>query len=297
VFHKVVVAGIGALGSEVVKNLGLLGCESVFIADADPLENKNIERSLLFREGALASQSKVSSALDRLRAWFPQTHWNGAPVEIADVEPEQFLKADVLFSCVDTDLARAEISSIAARYAVPVCDAGLGGTSTHVGRVSWFPNADSAACFSCLLTSKRRAALLSNWESGVHSCWDKEKEEPARWTSTATMASIVAGLQVEIALSAARQIKDAFSLHLDLDQTPISRTIAHSRSAECPFHTEISGALFPVCTLVECGTCRRHFSPNRRVAWVRRWGTCPSCGSSELIICERLRDEVIGSAS
>jgi molybdopterin/thiamine biosynthesis adenylyltransferase len=296
VFHQVVVAGIGALGSEVARNLGLLGCESVFVADADRLEEKNIKRSVLFREGA-AGQSKVSSALDRLRAWFPQTHWSGASVEIADVDPERFLKAEVLFSCVDTDLARTEISAIAATYGFPVCDAGLGGTSTRVGRVSWFPDADSAACFACLLTSKRRAALLSVWESDVHTCWDKTQEEAAQWTSTATMASIVAGLQVEIALSAAKERNDAFSVYVDLDQTPISRTVQHRQSAECPFHTEVSGALFPICTLAECGTCRRQLSPNRRIAWVRRWGVCPSCGSRELIIRESSRTEVIGSVS
>ena len=150
-FRQVLVAGIGALGSEVVKNLGLIGCESVFLADADVLENKNIARSILLREGAAIGQSKVSYALDRLQTWFPQTCWNGMPVEIADVEPEQFLKAEVLFSCVDTDLARTEISALAARYRLPVCDAGLGGVSTRVGRVSWFPGVDSAACFACLL--------------------------------------------------------------------------------------------------------------------------------------------------
>src|SRR5882672_2642820 len=101
-FHQVLVAGIGALGSEVVKNLGLLGCKSVFIADADVLETKNIARSVLLREDAIAGQSKISHALDRLRAWFPQTRWDGASVEIADVEPEQFLKAEILLSCVDT---------------------------------------------------------------------------------------------------------------------------------------------------------------------------------------------------
>jgi molybdopterin/thiamine biosynthesis adenylyltransferase len=295
-FRHVLVAGLGTLGSEVVKNLGLLGCESVFVADADTIEDKNVSRCLLLREAAVG-QSKVLHALDRLATWFPKTQWSGKPLEIADVEPDRFLQAEVLFSCVDTDLARTEIAALAARYRIPVCDAGLGGITTHVGRVSWFPG-DAAACFACLLTSKRRAALLSMWESDVHACWADEQDDRKRWASTATMASIVGGLQVEIALSAAaKETKKSFSIHLDLSQSPVSQTIRHSRSADCPFHDEVPGALFPICTLAECSACNRLFSPNRRIAWVRRWGACPFCGSHNILIRDSLHDELTGSVS
>jgi molybdopterin-synthase adenylyltransferase len=296
-FHQVLVAGIGALGSEVVQNLGLLGCESVFIADADVLAEQNIARSVLLREGGIVGQSKISSALDRLRTWFPQTRWDGAPVEIADVEPEHFLNAEILFSCVDTDLARTEIAALSARYKLPVCDAGLGGISTRVGRVSWFPGRPSAACFACLLPGRRRAALFSMWESDVYVCWAREESEESRWTSTATMASIVAGLQVELATSAQKKAEGAFSVHLDLDREPVSQTIQHRRGAECPLHAEVPGAPFPVCTRAECGTCGSEFSPGRRIAWMRRWGSCPTCGGRDLIVRDSLRGERVGSSS
>jgi molybdopterin-synthase adenylyltransferase len=296
-FHRVLVAGIGALGSEVAKNLGLLGCESVFMADADVLEPKNIARSVLLRGGSVAGQSKISSSLDCLRTLFPQTHWSGASVEIADVEAEQFLGSDMLFSCVDTDLARTEIAALATKYKLPVCDAGLGGISPRVGRVSWFPGVHSAACFACLLSSRRRAALFSAWESDVHACWARDEGEQGTWKSTATMASIVAGLQVEIASSAAKNTEEAFSVHLDLDQTPISRTIQHHRSAGCPLHAGIPGVTFPLCTRAECGTCGRHFSPDRRIGWMRRWGICPSCESRNLIIREIRSSDQVGSPS
>ena len=294
-FRHVLVAGLGTLGSEVVKNLGLLGCESVFVADADTIEEKNVSRSMLLRE-ATVGQSKVLHALDRLRTWFPRTQWSGMPVEIADVEPGRFVQSEVLFSCVDTDLARTEIAALAARYRIPVCDAGLGGISTRIGRVSWFPG-DVAGCFACLLTNKRRAMLLNMWESDVHACWADEQEKRDGWTSTATMASIVGGLQVEIALSTAKETKESFSVHLDLDQSPVSQTIQHNRSVECPFHDEVFGAPFPICTLAECGACNRQFSPNRRIAWVRRWSACPFCGSRNILIRDSLRTELTGSVS
>lgn len=284
-FHRVLVAGIGALGSEVVKNLGLLGCESVFLADADVLATKNIDRSMLFREGAHPGRSKVSCALDRLRTWFPQTQWDGAPVEIADVEEEHFLKAEVLFSCVDTDLARTEIAALAARYQLPVCDAGLGGTSTFIGRVSWFPGNSSDACFACLLSGKRRAELLSMWEAEVHACWARHADIEAEWTSSATMASMVGGLQVEVACSARNRMEqEAYSIHLELGGELVSRSIRHRRSPECAFHEEMPATLFPLCALAVCNRCGEHYSPQRRIAWMRRRGTCPACGSSDLVI-------------
>jgi adenylyltransferase/sulfurtransferase len=170
------------------------------------------------------------------------------------------------------------------------------GVSICVGCVSWFPGCYSAAWFAFLLSSGWRAELFSMWESDVHACWARERNEQPAWTSTATMASIVAGLQVEIALSATRNAKESFSVHLDLDRAPLSQTIQHSRSVMCPLHAEMSGALFPICTLAECSTCGKHFSPHRRIAWVRRWGACPFCNGRELIIRDSLRKELVESA-
>ena len=291
-FHRVLVAGIGALGSELVKNLGLLGCESVFLTDADIVEEKNIHRSLLMRDG-VPGTSKVAQAVDRLRDWFPRTEWQGAPVEIADVEAEQFLRADAIFSCVDTDLARAEIAVLAARYQLPVCDSGLGGTSTRVGRVSWFPSGDSTACFGCLLNGKRRAEILSVWESDVHSCWAGSALEQPIWTSTPAMASIVAALQTETAVSFQEY---SFSIQIDLDREPVVENIQHRRSAGCPFHSQMEGMPFPICTLAECRSCGQEFSPHKRIAWLRRWGACPSCGGRDIVVRTSTVKELTGHA-
>jgi adenylyltransferase/sulfurtransferase len=260
------------------------------MVDADIIEAKNMERSMLLREGAFAGANKVSHLRDRLRVTFPHTEWNGEAVEIADLAAEYFSGVDVLFSCVDTDLARTEIAALAARYKFPVCDAGLGGISIRVGRVSWLPGGESTACFACLLTAKRRAELLSMWESDVKACWVENAHEQSTWTSTPAMASIVAGLQIETAIAAKTRGADAFTVHLDLDRVPISETIRHRRSAECPFHEEMPEALFPICTRAECGACGTESYPGRRIGWLRRWGTCQSCGGRDLLVRETLHE-------
>jgi len=299
VFQQVLIAGVGALGSEVAKNVGLLGSKSVFIADPDIVEPRNIGHSVLLCQAPVIGQSKVSQALDRLRTWFPRTDWNGDSVEIADVDSQQFSKAEILFGCVDTDLARTEIAALSARFGLPVCDAGLGGTSTRVGRVSWLPGAQRSACFACLLTNRRRAMLLNLWESDVHACWARNPaEECADWTTTPTMASIIAGLQVELALSASKnRDTDAFSLRLDLDYPSVSETIRHLRSPGCPLHDDVPEDLFPICTLAECMSCGNMYVPGQRIGWVRRRGACPSCGSRELTIRESSRGQLARSSS
>ena len=47
---RVLVAGCGALGNEVVKNLALFGVGHIYVVDFDRIELSNLTRSVLFRE-------------------------------------------------------------------------------------------------------------------------------------------------------------------------------------------------------------------------------------------------------
>ncbi|MEE3363771.1 MAG: ThiF family adenylyltransferase, partial [Methanomethylophilus sp.] len=47
---QVFVAGAGALGNEVVKNLVLAGFRDITVADPDTVERSNLSRCVLFRE-------------------------------------------------------------------------------------------------------------------------------------------------------------------------------------------------------------------------------------------------------
>jgi len=288
-FESVIVAGVGALGTEVVRRLGQIGCRSVFLADPDVIEPANVFRSALFQGTPAVGRTKVEYLLDRLITLFPETRWAGSATEIADVDPGVFSKAQVIFSCVDSDLARTEIAALAWRFGLPVCDAGLGGESTRMGRVSWLPGR-TAACFSCLLTTRRRASLLDFCETHVHSCASLESVFPEGWTGAPSTAVLTAALQVEIAFASMR-LQNAFSVCVDLDSAQAEREIQHTRSAGCPLHDLANETLlvFPICTLAECLDCGAEFSPDRRIAWVRRYGKCPECSSCKLRIRKSLR--------
>jgi hypothetical protein len=130
------------------------------------------------------------------------------------------------------------------------------------------------------------------------------------------MASIVAGLQVDLGLrlAMAAPVVDACAWELSL---PLPKTRWSSftipRSADCPWHEpdlsldllplpmdvplnesllEVSaGSLsqppileldWPVCVEARCAACQHLWNPMLRVGVLRRRGACPRCGSSHL---------------
>lgn len=58
---KILVAGAGALGNEVLKNLAMLGVGNITIIDFDTVSITNLTRSVLFRESDVGL-SKVEVA-------------------------------------------------------------------------------------------------------------------------------------------------------------------------------------------------------------------------------------------
>src|SRR5882724_6790979 len=142
---KFVVVGAGALGNEVVKNLGLQGAGSVIIVDSDRVELSNLSRSVFFRP-ADCGRPKAESLCLSLSPMFPGTRWEYHNREIADVGFGELAGADLILTCVDSDLARTEAAWIALRMNIPMADAGLGGADDWRGRVSFFAGR-SSACF------------------------------------------------------------------------------------------------------------------------------------------------------
>src|SRR6478752_5335883 len=67
---SILVAGAGALGNEVLKNLALLGIGHIVVVDFDRVEISNLSRSVLFRE-TNEGESKAATAASALRLLNP----------------------------------------------------------------------------------------------------------------------------------------------------------------------------------------------------------------------------------
>jgi adenylyltransferase/sulfurtransferase len=156
----VVLAGCGALGNEVGKNLALLGVGTVVLIDFDRIEESNLVRSVLFRPGDLG-RAKAAVAAERLAALHPGGRF--VPVEgdlWCDLGLGVLRGADLAIGCLDSVNARFALNRLAMRAGTPWLDGGLGVVACQVARY----DPDSGACYECQLspdTARRFAERYS----------------------------------------------------------------------------------------------------------------------------------------
>ena len=298
---RTLVVGAGALGNEVVKALGLLGVGEVLIVDPDRVEPSDLTRSVLFRTPEATGTNKAETLAAASSALFPDTTWRGIRHEFADVGFERLRAADLVFGCVDNNMARLEMAYAAAKLDRPMCDGGLGAAEMSRGRVSWFPGRN-AACYSCRLRSQTRRELLTEWAAPRYSCWGDSPSGDADFlSSTPTMAAMIGSMQVEIGLKHLLEQRrtgtsGSFSIDVSLAAPIRMESIEVKRSASCPFHDESAGTLvpasgdatfrdilgsldapaagfqpvvlldWPICTRAVCEDCGNHWEPFRRAA-------------------------------
>jgi len=287
------------------------------VVDPDVVEERNLEMSVLLRQEGAVGRNKALVIAETASRVFPETEWVAMDREIADVGFRVVSQADVMFGCVDSELARLEIAYIGTKLDTPVCDGGLGAPDQWHGRVSWFPGRGDA-CYGCGLTADKRRELLTTWDSPVHACWTAE--EALIRPSTPTMAALVGAMQVDLGL---RPGEAAASFEVWLEPEPRMEKIGLRQSEACPFHgteerlVEATGDRvgdllageeepvlvldWPVCVEAECLECHKRWRPKRRVGWLRRRGSCPACGSRQVRDLETLtkveRESVWASAA
>jgi len=212
---KVMVVGAGALGNEILKNLALLGFGQILVVDMDDIENSNLSRSVLYREEN-EGQSKAEISAKSIKAINPdcKVQWLKANV-VYDLGIGAFRWADLVFGGLDNREARLAIM---------------------FGTVKVFIPPDTA-CYECtmnesdyqLLNLRRSCALLTR----------KDMVE-GKVPTTPTIASIIAGIQVQEALKLIHSRKELPTLSgkglFFNGLTHDSYIINYDRKEECLSH-------------------------------------------------------------
>ncbi len=245
---KVLTVGAGALGNEVLKNLALLGAGNITILDRDRIEASNLTRSVLFctpdidrhiADGAF----KATVAAERVREINPDVNVHSHVGEIADLGSGRVRQADLVFCCLDNEMARLELSWVCTRLDRPLVDGGLGLINSSSGMVSLFPGANGP-CYACRRGAERRRTLLIDLQGREDPCGVKERllREADVVPTTPMMASIVAAFQVEVGLrhvfgrSADRESSSGTSYRITIHPRPGLETSTFERSPNCPLH-------------------------------------------------------------
>lgn len=318
----VLVIGAGALGNEVIKNLALMGVGRLWIIDRDHVELSNLTRSILFCtpeiEKHIESKApKAELAAARVREINPDVEVKAFVGEFADLGLGVVRRCDVVFSCLDNEMARLEAGWACNRLDKPLVDGGLGLINYSNGLVSIFPG-KQGPCYACRKGNNRRRQLLQELYGREDPCWIKEKlqEESDIVSTTPLMSSVVAAFQVEVGLRKLLNGDDAEpelgrAFRVALAPEPSLETFTFARSPNCPLHEqdsylgevrEFSDASssertpeqlleetssdyisldWPYTAEARCQSCSHEWKPLVRRSRFRK-AVCPECGSAEV---------------
>jgi molybdopterin/thiamine biosynthesis adenylyltransferase len=151
---RVAIAGLGGLGSHVAQQLAYLGVVDYGLVDSDIVTDSSLNRLIAAQDrDVAAATSKVSVAERMILAINPPAFVRKVEARLDHPEAEPLIRdADVVFGCVDRDLARLQLTELCARHATTLFDlaSDVGGDDDELwygGRVLL---CDGTRCVSCL---------------------------------------------------------------------------------------------------------------------------------------------------
>lgn len=189
----VMVVGAGALGNEVLKNLGLMGVGRIFVVDFDTIEDANLSRSVLFRSTD-NGRKKAEVAARALRELNNDVavQWLHGDIN-HDLGLGVYRRMDVVIGCLDNREARLAINIACWHLGKPWIDGAIQ-ELLGLARVFW-PN--KGACYECTLTDEDYK-IMSVRESCQHLAHRNIIE--GKVPTTPTISSIIAAIQTQEAL-------------------------------------------------------------------------------------------------
>jgi len=308
---RILVIGAGALGNEILKNLALLGFENIIVVDLDSIELSNLSRSILYRASDVG-RPKAAVAAEAVRNLTPQARAKGITGDVVHgLGLGLFAWADMVVAGLDNREARLWINRACWKMNKPWIDGAIEGIN-GVARV-FLPG--QPPCYECTLGETDWAILNKRMSCNLLAL---ENDTEGKVATTPTIASIVAGVQVQEAVKLLHGLPvlagQAFIFE-GLNHT--SYKVAYTENAACMSHhtlehvvciPETSGQITlaqllsrarkeldaeevtlefsrDVVHKLECATCNREeelFATVGTVPYAR--GKCPTCGQMRSVI-------------
>jgi molybdopterin/thiamine biosynthesis adenylyltransferase len=144
------IVGLGGLGCHVAQQLAYLGVVDFVLVDADRVSTSNLNR-LVGAGPADVGAPKVNAASRTIQAIQPDAKLDAVAATFAtDAPSSELARADVLFGCVDDDVARLDLVRHASMQALAYVDLATDVTPAGEfgGRVVFAK--DGERCLSCL---------------------------------------------------------------------------------------------------------------------------------------------------
>jgi len=229
---KVLVAGCGALGNEIVKNLTMLGAGNISVVDMDNVEKSNLSRSVLFRKKD-EGKSKAEVVCKRAKKINDEINLNYFNGNIYNLGLGIFKSFDLIIGGLDNREARLFINQSCWKVNRPWID---GAIEVLNGVARMFIPPDGP-CYECTMSdidykliNKRKSCMML----GV------DEIAEGKIPTTPTIASIIAGVQVQEAIKYLHKREDlnllsgkGFIFNGNLND---SYNIEYQKKEDCPSH-------------------------------------------------------------
>jgi molybdopterin/thiamine biosynthesis adenylyltransferase len=189
----VLLAGAGAIGNEVSKNLSMLGLGRLFIVDRDTVELSNVSRMIFF-EPSNIGKNKAEILARNVHKRYPFVETSAYRGDLESVPLKFYLDSDVIISGLDNLVSRIYLSQISRKYSIPLIDGGIMGLNARVQ--SYFSSDD--ACPVCIFPSNQYSNIV-----GLRNPCDAPIEQqtvPSFSTSISLVSSIIAHEVIKIIL-------------------------------------------------------------------------------------------------
>ncbi|MBN2151430.1 MAG: ThiF family adenylyltransferase, partial [Candidatus Lokiarchaeota archaeon] len=148
----VFIAGVGALGCEIAKDLALAGVGKLILVDLDTIETSNLSRQLLFRMEDIG-RPKAEVAAKRVKELNPAVDVEFYFKKIQDLPIDMYEKCDVIIAALDNVQARFDLNVIARRVKRPMIEGGTVGFEGHAQDIvsAGARSLDETACYRCVV--------------------------------------------------------------------------------------------------------------------------------------------------
>lgn len=191
---RVLVAGAGALGNEVVKDLALFGVGHIYVVDFDQIEISNLTRSVLFREEDAYNHSyKAEIVAKRAMEINPQIKVTPIVGNLfSEVGFGLYRAVDVVIGCLDSRMARYLLNRLCMRAGKTWID---GSIENLTGAVKVYT--PGVNCYECGLSREEFNIIMLRT-----GCADvvRAQTSAGRVATTPISASIIGAMQVQEAM-------------------------------------------------------------------------------------------------
>ncbi|MBF0265044.1 MAG: molybdopterin-synthase adenylyltransferase MoeB [Gammaproteobacteria bacterium] len=161
---RILLIGLGGLGSPIALYLAAAGIGNLVINDFDSVEVSNLQRQIIHSTESIG-QEKVISAKERIQAINPLIQVDVLDKKLTEQElSEQIKLADIVVDASDNFQTRFLINRLSCKHQTPLIS---GAAIRYEGQISLFNASEQSPCYQCLYDDNGQQEDLTCSANGV----------------------------------------------------------------------------------------------------------------------------------